>query len=366
MSVFIKLSIFCCLIVGTLLSACSAAVQTVQVAGELDHPWSMVFLPDDEILVSERAGQLRRIVKGELLSAPVTGLPDIAQQGQGGLMGLAVHPQFAQNHWLYFAYAAGNGAGYSTHLARGRYKQGALSEVQVLFAATPKVSGGNHFGGRVLFDREGYVYLSLGDRGNRELAQQTENHAGALIRLHDDGRVPQDNPFVKQAGAMPEIYSYGHRNMQGLALNPFNGHIWSHEHGPKGGDELNLHKKGANYGWPVISYGDEYWGGSVGEGLTEKAGMEQPLYYWVPSIAPSGMAFYTGDRYPDWKGNLFVGSLKFRTLVRLSLEGNKVVSEERLLKGEIGRIRDVQQAPDGYLYLLTDESDGGLYRLTTF
>lgn len=367
MSVFTKLSLSCCIfLVSTLLSACSAGTQTEQVTGGLDHPWSMVFLPDDEILVSERSGQLRRIVQGRLLPDPVTGLPAIAQQGQGGLMGLAMHPQFAQNQWLYFAYAAGDDAVYSTHLARGRYKQGVLSEVKVLIGATPKVSGGRHFGGRVLFDRAGYVYLALGDRGERELAQQTGNHAGALIRLHDDGRVPQDNPFVNKAGVMPEIYSYGHRNIQGLALNPFNGYLWSHEHGPKGGDEVNLHKKGANYGWPVISYGEEYSGGVIGEGLSQQAGMEQPLHYWVPSIAPSGMTFYTGERYRGWKGSLFVGSLKFDSLVRLNLKGNEVVSEERLLEGEIGRIRDVQQAPNGYLYVLTDESDGGLYRLKPF
>nr|CAA6822537.1 MAG: PQQ-dependent oxidoreductase, gdhB family [uncultured Thiotrichaceae bacterium] len=365
MSVYHKLYISCCiLIAGSMMSACSADSRAVKITEGLDHPWSMVFLASDEILISERAGSLRRIVKGELLSAPVSGLPDIVEKGQGGLLGLALHPQFEQNRWLYFAYAAGNTSeGYSTHLARGRYSDGKLTDVQVLFAATPKTSGGRHFGGRVLFDRAGYVYLALGDRGDRELAQQLENHTGSLIRLHDDGRVPKDNPFVNKAGLMPEIYSYGHRNIQGLALNPFNGYIWSHEHGPQGGDEINLHKKGANYGWPVISYGEEYGGGAVGAGLNAQTGLEQPLHYWTPSIAPSGMTFYTGDRYLGWKGNLFVGSLKVSALVRLTFEGNKVISEERLLEDEIGRIRDVQQAPDGYLYVLTDESDGGLYRV---
>jgi glucose/arabinose dehydrogenase len=365
MRIFLKLSCCFLLTASLLLSACNAATDApvTKITGGLDHPWSMVFLPDDEILISERSGSLRRVVQGQLLEAAVSGLPDVAEQGQGGLMGLALHPQFERNRWLYFAYAGRNEDGYSTHLARGRYQDGRLAEVQTLFQATPKVSGGRHFGGRVLFDRDGYVYLALGDRGQRELAQQPENHAGSLIRLHDNGSVPADNPFVNKPGLMPEIYSYGHRNMQGLALNPFNGYIWSHEHGPKGGDEINVHKKGANYGWPVISYGEEYWGGDIGAGLTEQAGMEQPLYYWVPSIAPSGMVFYSGDRYPGWQGNLLVGSLKFSLLARLTLKGNEVVAEERLLEDAIGRIRDVQQGPDGYLYLLTDEGDGGLYRL---
>ncbi|MEZ5537857.1 MAG: PQQ-dependent sugar dehydrogenase [Thiolinea sp.] len=365
MKVFIRLFSCCVLCFSLLLSACNAQTDApvTKIAGGLDHPWSMAFLPDGEILVSERSGALRRIVNNQLLEAAVSGLPEVATQGQGGLVGLALHPQFAENRWLYFAYAGEGEDGYSTHLARGRYQDGQLSDVQTLFIATPKVSGGRHFGGRVLFDRNGYLYLTLGDRGQRELAQQPENHAGSLIRLHDDGSVPADNPFVNQPGKMPEIYSYGHRNMQGIALNPFNGYIWTHEHGPQGGDEINVHKKGANYGWPVISYGEEYGGGDVGDGLTGQTGMEQPLHYWTPSIAPSGMVFYTGDRYPGWKGSVLVGSLKFELLLRLTLEGNKVVSEERLLEDAIGRIRDVQQGPDGYVYLLTDESDGGLYRL---
>ncbi|MGB1009518.1 MAG: PQQ-dependent sugar dehydrogenase [Thiolinea sp.] len=341
----------------------SAAVNAVKVVGELDHPWSMVFLPDGDMLISERGGQLRRTIAGQLQAAPVSGLPKITALGQGGLMGLVLHPRFEQNRLLYFAYTAEVASGgYNTHVARGEYRDGALRNVEQIFAATPGVKGGRHFGGRLLFDKAGFLYVTLGDRGQRNLAQQPDNHTGSLIRLHDDGRVPADNPFVGQEGYAPEIFSYGHRNAQGIALNPFNGHIWTHEHGPRGGDEVNVIKRGANYGWPVISYGEEYFGGSIGEGLTEKAGMEQPLHYWVPSIAPSGMAFYNGDKYPGWKGSLFVGSLKFGLLVRLSFTGD-VVKEERMLDGAVGRIRDVLQGPDGYLYLLTDQDEGGVYRL---
>lgn len=341
----------------------SSPVTASKVVGKLSHPWSMVFLPNGEILVSERSGTLRCIRNGKLLPKAVSGLPPVAAQGQGGLLGLALHPQFAINHWLYFAYSAEGEGGYSTALARGRYQDGHLTDVQTLFEATPKVSGGHHFGGRVLFDRTGFVYLTLGDRGERHLAQDLGNHAGSVIRLHDDGRIPANNPFVNVSGAMPEIYTYGHRNIQGAVLNPFNGHIWTHEHGPQGGDEINVLKRGGNYGWPVVTYGEEYGGGVVGDGETDAQGMEQPLHYWVPSIAPSGMTFYTGDRYSGWKGSLLVGSLKFNRLVRLTLVGNKVAAEERLLEDAVGRVRDVQQGPDGYVYVLTDEDEGGLYRL---
>lgn len=353
------------LIVLLVLSAPLAAtsVKAVRISGNLDHPWSMAFLPDGEILISERSGSLRRIHNGKLLPAPVTGLPAIEAHGQGGLLGLALHPQFVQNHWLYFAYAGKGKGGYSTHLARGQYQDGALSEVQTLFEATPKSDAGQHFGGRIVFDRAGYLYLTLGDRGERDNAQNLANHAGSLIRLHDDGRIPADNPLAKTPGAQPEIYSYGHRNIQGIAVHPTTGQIWTGEHGPQGGDEINLIRAGANYGWPVITYGEEYGGGKVGKGLTEQKGMEQPVLYWTPSIAPAGMTFYSGDKYPGWQGNLLVGALKFELLSRLTLDGNRYVDEERLLENEIGRIRDIQQAPDGYLYLLTDEGNGGLYRL---
>ncbi len=341
----------------------AADVKAVRIVGGLDHPWSMVFLPGGEILVSERSGTLRRIQNGKLLDTPVTGLPAIEEHGQGGLLGLALHSKFAENRWLYFAFAGKGEDGYSTHLARGQYQDGKLNNVQELFAATPKSDTAQHFGGRIVFDRAGYLYLSLGDRGNRDNAQDLANHAGSLIRLHDDGRIPAANPFINTPGVRPEIYNYGHRNMQGMTVHPVTGQIWTCEHGPQGGDEVNLERAGANYGWPIITYGEEYGGGEVGEGITQKAGMEQPVLYWTPSIAPSGMTFYTGEQYPQWKGNLFVGSLKFKRVSRIVLDDNRFISEENLLENSVGRIRDIQQGLDGYLYVLTDEGEGGLYRL---
>ncbi|MBJ6610121.1 MAG: PQQ-dependent sugar dehydrogenase [Candidatus Thiothrix moscowensis] len=340
-----------------------ADVQAVPVVTGLQHPWGMVFLPDGEILISERSGRLRRIQHDKRLAAPVAGLPEIEEYGQGGLLGLALHPRFADNRWLYFAYAGNGEDGYSTHLARGQYQEGVLSNVQTLFAASPQTHAAQHFGGRIAFDRAGYVYLTLGDRGNADNAQNLANHAGSIIRLHDDGRIPADNPFVKTANARAEIWTYGHRNVQGIAMHPQTGDIWAGEHGPQGGDEINILRKGANYGWPVITYGEEYGGGIIGAGVTQQAGMEQPVLYWTPSIAPAGMTFYNGDKYPDWQGKLLVAALKFKLLAVITLDGNRYLNEERLLEGKIGRIRDIQQAPDGYLYVLTDEEDGGLYRL---
>lgn len=340
----------------------ASPVTATKIVGGLDHPWSMAFLPEDEILVTERGGSLRSIKKGKL-SPPISGVPEVYAQGQGGLLGIAAHPQFAENRLLYLAYSSAGKDGASTELVRAQYQNGQLSNLQKIFVASPKVQTVHHFGGRLLFDKQGYLYLSLGDRGQQDLAQDRSNHAGGVVRLKEDGNVPETNPFRGKAGLAPELYTYGHRNVQGIALNPSNGQVWTHEHGPQGGDEINILKAGANYGWPVITYGEQYGGGRVGEGKTQQAGMEQPMHYWTPSIAPSGMTFYTGNKYSGWNGNLFVGSLKFAKLVRLTLVGGKVAAEESLLEGEIGRIRDVQQGPDGYLYLLNDESNGGLYRL---
>lgn len=349
-----------------LLSACrsqGAGVQAVPVVEGLQHPWSMVFLPDGEILVSERAGELRRIQQGQLLEESVQGLPDMYEHGQGGLLGLALHPEFIANRWLYFAYTPETEDGYSTHLARGRYQDGVLDDVEVLFQAQPAGDSTRHFGGRIAFDQAGYVYLSLGDRGERDLAQQLNNHAGSMIRLHDDGSVPNDNPFVGIAGQQPEIYSYGHRNIQGLAIHPDTDAVWTHEHGPQGGDELNLIQAGANYGWPIVTYGKEYGGDTIGDGLTQQDGMQQPVTYWTPSIAPSGMTFYNGDKYPAWNGGVFVGALKAQSLVFLKIQHDQVVQESYLLEKVIGRIRDVQQGLDGYLYVLTDTENAALYRV---
>lgn len=329
----------------------------------LTHPWSMAFLPDGDVLITERPGRLRIFRDGRLLSEPVSGLPTIDPVGQGGLLDLALHPDFANNRWLYFSYVAEVDDEATTHVARGQYRDGRVSDVQVLFVAEPAGETGRHFGSRIVFDKQGYLYITVGDRGDQPRAQDLSDDAGGTHRLHDDGRTPDDNPFVNHLNARPTFYTYGNRNAQGMTVHPETGVIWQVEHGPRGGDELNIIEAGVNYGWPVISYGINYIGTPVGEGITHKAGMAQPIYYWDPSIAPSGMAFYTGDAFPDWQGNLFVGALAHKHLARLVLENNQVVKEEKLLTERGERIRDVRQGPDGLLWVLTDESDGALLRL---
>ena len=337
--------------------------RVVTLVEGLEHPWGLAFLPDGRIMVTERPGRLRLIKDGKLDPTPVSGLPEIIASGQGGLLDIALHPDYAQNGWLYFSYVAFGTGGMGTRVARARLDGMQLKELKVLFRQNIGSMSGRHFGSRLLFDRAGFLYITVGDRGDQRRAQRLSDHAGSVIRLHDDGRVPLDNPFVNQADAVPEIFSFGHRNPQGMALHPRTGEVWVHEHGPQGGDELNLLRAGQNYGWPVITYGVEYGiGTQIGEG-THKPGMVQPNYYWVPSIAPSGMSFYNGDRFPQWRGSLFIGSLKFRLLTRLEFTGGEVVKEERLLRGTLGRIRDVRTGPDGLLYLLTDESNGRLVRL---
>ncbi len=341
------------------------ALRAVTVVGGLDHPWSVAFLPDGRMLITERPGRLRIVGRdGKLAPQPVGGLPaNIVEHGQGGLLDVALHPRFPENGWVYLTYAARDASGVGTEVARGKLTDDRLAEMQVLFRMQPKLGGGRHFGSRLVFDRDGYLFVTLGDRGEQERAQRLDEHAGKIVRLHDDGRVPTDNPFARHAGAKPEIFSLGNRNVQGAALHPRTGALWTHEHGPQGGDEVNVIRAGANYGWPVITYGANYGTGTkIGEG-TAKAGMVQPVRYWVPSIAPSGMAFYDADRFPRWKGDLFVGALRDRMLVRLKLDGEKVVKEERMLVGTLGRIRDVRVGPDGLIYLLTDSSDGSLVRL---
>ncbi|MEW6676284.1 MAG: PQQ-dependent sugar dehydrogenase [Pseudomonadota bacterium] len=336
--------------------------RVVTLVQGLEHPWSLAFLPDGRWLVTERPGRLRIIDKGRLLPEPVAGLPPIQAHGQGGLLDVALHPDYARNGWLYLSYAAPGGPGEGTEVLRARLRGNRLTDVQSIFRMTPKVDAPVHFGGRLVFDRAGFLYITLGDRGRKEGAQDLGNHLGTVIRLHDDGRVPRDNPFVNRPGARPEIYSYGHRNVQGAALHPSTGRVWTHEHGPQGGDEINVLKPGVNHGWPVITYGVNYVIGTrIGEG-THKPGMAQPLYQWTPSIAPSGMAFYQGTAFPHWRGNLLVGALKYRMLVRLTLDGERVVAEERLLQ-DADRIRDVRVGPDGLIYLLTDDADGRLMRL---
>ncbi|MFO7640492.1 MAG: PQQ-dependent sugar dehydrogenase [Candidatus Competibacteraceae bacterium] len=330
----------------------------------LEHPWGLAFLPDGRWLVTERPGRLRLVAAdGTLDPRPVEGLPAIAAHGQGGLLDVALHPRFTENGWVYLSYAARGLGGIGTEVARGRLTDHRLENVEVLFQQEPKSGGGRHFGSRLMFDWQGYLYITLGDRGEMERAQNLNDLAGKIVRLHDDGRIPADNPFVDQAGARPEIYSLGNRNVQGAALHPVTGELWTHEHGPQGGDEVNVIRAGRNYGWPVITYGVEYViGTKIGEGA-HKPGMEQPLHVWTPSIAPSGMAFYQGDRFPRWRGDLFVGALRDQMVTRLRLDGEKVVGEERLLEGKLGRIRAVRAGPDGYLYLLTDARNGVIARL---
>ena len=340
------------------------AFRVVKIVDGLEHPWGLAFLPDGRMLVTERPGRLRIVGKdGKLDPQPVSGLPQIAATGQGGLLDVALHPRFSENNFVYFSFTARGEGGVGTEVARGKLSGNRLESVQVIFRQHPKGGTGRHFGSRLVFDREGFLYITLGDRGEQDRAQRSDDHAGSVIRLYDDGRVPKDNPFAAKPGWKPEKYTLGNRNMQGAALHPQTGVLWAHEHGPQGGDEVNVIRAGVNYGWPVITYGVEYViGTKIGEG-TQKPGMAQPVHYWVPSIAPSGMAFYTGDKFPRWRGDLFVGALRDQMLVRLKLDGEKVVKEERMLKNALGRIRDVRNGPDGYLYLLTDESNGVLARL---
>ncbi|MBS4020308.1 MAG: PQQ-dependent sugar dehydrogenase [Dechloromonas sp.] len=334
----------------------------------LVHPWALAFLPDGRMLVSERPGRLRLLAAdGRLDPRPVAGVPAVAASGQGGLLDVVLHPDFAANGWIYLSYAAAGEGGVGTEVVRGRWVSDAaghrLEDLRVIYRQRPKSSGGQHFGSRLVFDRDGFLHISQGDRGTMARAQQLDDLAGKQVRLHDDGRVPADNPWRGVAGAHPEIFSVGHRNVQGAALHPVSGALWTHEHGPQGGDEINIVRKGRNYGWPVITHGVNYViGTKIGVG-THREGLEQPLYQWTPSIAPSGMAFYVGERFPAWRGNLFVGALKYQMLVRLELDGERVVHEERLLSGREGRIRDVRQGPDGLIYLLTDAPDGKLLRL---
>ena len=336
--------------------------RPVMVAGGLEHPWSLAFLPDGRMLVTERPGRLRVIADGRLQAEPVSGVPEVVANGQGGLLDVVLHPDYAGNGWLYLSFSSPGLRGAHTAVARARLDGNRLVDLEILFKANNVAGGGVHFGSRLAFGGDGKLYITVGERGDSDRAQELDSHNGTTVRLNDDGTVPGDNPFLNTAGAMPETYSYGHRNAQGIARHPVSGDIWLNEHGPKGGDEINIVSAGVNYGWPVITYGRSYAGFSIGEG-SAKPGMAQPILHWTPSIAPSGMAFYTGDKFPAWRGNLFVGSLKFRHLVRVELDGERVVAQERLLENAFGRVRDVRQGPDGLLYLLTDEDEGALIRL---
>ncbi len=339
------------------------AVTVTQVTDRLEHPWSIAFISATHWLVTERPGRLRRVVDGKLQEAPITGLPEIAAVGQGGLLDVVLHPDFAENKWVYLSYSAKRLGSYGTEVARGKLVDNKLEDTEIIFKALPKVRGGRHFGSRLAFDSEGFLYISLGDRGLKNSAQELDQHSGSLIRLHDDGSVPADNPFVGDPSRRPEIFSYGHRNVQGMVFDSLTDTLWTQEHGPQGGDELNKIEPGANYGWPVITYGANYGTGTrIGEG-TEKDGMQQPSTFWDPSIAPSGLEIVSSSEFDEWSGNLLVGALKFQLIARLELVDGKVVHEERLFRRKFGRIRDVREAPDGLIYFLTDEENGKIYRM---
>jgi len=337
-------------------------VEITTIASGLNSPWAVAFLPDGRYLVTERGGTMRIVDPDGTIGAPLAGVPEVYANGQGGLLDVVLDPAFATNRTIYFSYAEPGPDGAHTAIARARLEPGTLANVRVLFRQTPGYDGGAHFGSRIVIGRDGLLYATVGERGDhRDRAQELDKTYGKVIRIGRNGEIPKDNPFVGRSDANAAVWSYGHRNPQGLALNPFSGELFEHEHGPQGGDEINVIRKGANYGWPVITYGREYWGPKIGEG-TAKAGMEQPLHYWDPSIAPSGMAFLSTDAAGAWKGDLFVGALKFTLVARLELRDGKVVHEERLLADQRDRVRDVREGPDGALYVLT-ESRGRLLRL---
>ncbi|WP_420403336.1 PQQ-dependent sugar dehydrogenase [Nisaea sp.] len=339
------------------------AFRAVALAEGLAHPWGLAFLPDRRILVTEREGGLLLFGADGGEPVSVSGLPEFHASGQGGLLDVALHPGFASNGLLYLSYSGRGAGGAGTEVARARLSGNSLVGLEVIFRQQPKVSGGRHFGSRLAFAPDGTLFVSMGDRGGyMEEAQNPANHIGTVVRLNDDGTVPADNPFVGRPGVRPEIYSYGHRNVQGMALRPGTDVIWTHEHGPRGGDEVNILRPGRNYGWPAITYGIDYSGAIISD-KTAAPGMEQPVIYWVPSIAPSGMDFYVGDRFPRWRGDLFVGALAGSHLRRLTLEGDRVTGQEVLLEEFGERIRAVKQGPDGLLYVLTDSYDGQLLRL---
>lgn len=340
-----------------------APIRAVTVARGLQHPWGLEFLPDGRLIVTERPGRLRTIATDGTLSQPLAGVPNVAASGQGGLLDVALGPSFEKDRLVYLSFAEPGDGGAGTAVARGRLGPKGLEGTQVIWRQTPKVDGGNHFGSRLAFARDGTLFVTTGDRfTHREKVQDLSTTIGKVVRIHADGSIPKDNPFVGRAGARPEIWSFGHRSMQAAAIHPDTGDLWTIEHGARGGDELNRVLPGRNYGWPVITYGIDYSGLRIGEG-TSKAGMEQPVYYWDPVIAPSGALFYTGDAYGDWRGNLFVGSMVPGLLVRLELKDGRVAREERTLASLGERIRDVRQGPDGLLYLITDSRNGRVLRI---
>jgi aldose sugar dehydrogenase len=340
-----------------------APAQVTTVAEGLEHPWGLTFLPDGRMLVTERPGRLRLVTKDGQVSPPLKGLPQVYAEGQGGLLDVTLDPNFASNRLVYISYAEpGEGGVAGTAVARGRLNEAAtaLEGVQVVFRQEPKVKGPNHFGSRLVFSPDGKLFITTGERFAFRPAQNLATDLGKIIRINPDGSVPKDNPFVGREGVRPEIWSYGHRNVQGAAINPETGALWTDEFGPMGGDEINIPEAGHNYGWPLVSWGQHYNGDNIPDPPT-RPDLAQPIYYWNPVISPSGMAFYTGNAFPTWRGNLLIGGLSAQALVRLTLDGAQVTDEQRFAMDD--RIRDVNQGPDGFLYLLTDNSDGRILRI---
>ncbi|MFJ1240736.1 PQQ-dependent sugar dehydrogenase [Yersinia enterocolitica] len=364
----LKLLLLSVFISASAIAAPTSTVTITELQNGLDHPWSLAFLPDNEgILITERSGQLRLWQQGKPLSEPLKGVPAVYSKGQGGLLEVTLSPKFAQDRRVYLSFAeegkdgkAGTAVGYGRLNPQGT----AVENFTVFFRQRPKLSTGNHFGGKLAFDKQGDLFITLGENNQHLTAQDLSLHQGKIVRLTSDGKVPKDNPFANQSPARPEIWSYGHRNPQGLALNPWSGVMWSNEHGPKGGDEINIPIAGKNYGWPLATHGVNYSGLPIPEAKgTHVDGTEQPVYYWEKSPGISGMAFYDADRFPGWQHSLFIGALAQKELIRLQLDGDKVMAEERLLGDRGERIRDVRIGPDGYVYLLTDESDGKLLKV---
>ena len=326
----------------------------------LQNPWGMVFLPNNKILITERPGRVRIVQNGQLQKEEIKNVPDVHARGQGGLLDIQLHPDYKTNGWIYFSYSKPGKGGAATAVSRAKFNGNSFTEIQEIFVAQPFINSNMHFGCRLAFDNDNYLYISTGERGTKANAQKLNNHYGKVLRIHDDGEVPDDNPFMNTTDAKPEIWCYGNRNVQGLYFDKTNNILWAHEHGPRGGDEINIIQKGKNYGWPVVTYGIDY-DGSIISNLKEKEGIETPVHVWTPSIAPCGMTMVTGNRYPEWKGNLLVGALVLQHVARVEIKNKKAVSEERLLE-DIARVRDVREAPDGYIYILT-ENPGMFLRL---
>ena len=336
--------------------------RVTTVAEGLENPWGMAFLPGGDVLVTERPGRLRVVRGGALVREPVVGVPQVWARGQGGLLDVALHPDFARNRLVYLSYSKPGPRGATTAVVRGRLEGDRLTGVEQVLEAAAWSDAAVHFGSRLVFDGRGHLFVSVGDRGTRENAQRLDTHAGKILRVHDDGRVPADNPFVGRAGALPEIWAYGIRSPQGMALHPSTGELWESEHGPRGGDEVNVIRAGRNYGWPAITHGIDYDGSTISK-ETARQGMEQPVHHWVPSIATSGLALYEGEKFPRWRGSVFVGGLAGTHLARLRVDGGRVVEQEKLLADRNQRIRDVRVGPDGLLYVLVDASGAPLLRL---